>query len=306
METVQRNAAAGARPAQDQARLRPDHPLARPGGDRRGARPGQRAAADRVLRHLAPPGRRRGGLHGRLRGRPGAQERVPPLPDQGFDGQDDVRSMHEVITRRFRRYLAEKERTGEWADGGSRRASRRRARPGRERLDPDEDGPAQALRLPAAARRRRRRPAAGRRPPSGPWTSWASTTSPSAASPSAWRRSGCPARTTRWCCPAPARASTCSSGSVTRPTASRSPTSAAKRAKRLRPSPLDDVPGLGETRKQALIKHFGSVKRLRSATIDQICEVPGHRPQDGGDRRRGPRPGGSGRARREHGDRRDH
>ena len=32
----------------------------------------------------------------------------------------------------------------------------------------------------------------------------------------------------------------------------------AKRAKRFRPSPLDDVPGLGETRKQALIKHFGS------------------------------------------------
>lgn len=49
----------------------------------------------------------------------------------------------------------------------------------------------------------------------------------------------------------------------------------AKRAKRFRASPLDDVPGLGETRKQALIKHFGSVKKLRSATIDQICEVPG-------------------------------
>ncbi len=36
---------------------------------------------------------------------------------KGFEGQDDVRSMHEVITRRFRRYLAEKERTGEWTDG---------------------------------------------------------------------------------------------------------------------------------------------------------------------------------------------
>ncbi|MDX3053978.1 excinuclease ABC subunit UvrC [Streptomyces sp. NE06-03E] len=49
----------------------------------------------------------------------------------------------------------------------------------------------------------------------------------------------------------------------------------AKRAKRIRSSPLDDVPGLGETRKQALIKHFGSVKKLRQATIDEICEVPG-------------------------------
>lgn len=38
---------------------------------------------------------------------------------KGFEGQDDVRSMHEVITRRFKRYLAEKERTGEWSDGES-------------------------------------------------------------------------------------------------------------------------------------------------------------------------------------------
>lgn len=35
------------------------------------------------------------------------------------------------------------------------------------------------------------------------------------------------------------------------------------------------MPGLGDTRKQALLKHFGSLKKLRSATIDQICEVPG-------------------------------
>ncbi|MFD5425705.1 excinuclease ABC subunit UvrC, partial [Streptomyces sp. NPDC127084] len=33
---------------------------------------------------------------------------------KGFEGQDDVRSMHEVISRRFKRYLAEKEKTGEW------------------------------------------------------------------------------------------------------------------------------------------------------------------------------------------------
>ncbi|MCF3965299.1 excinuclease ABC subunit UvrC, partial [Streptomyces fuscigenes] len=36
---------------------------------------------------------------------------------KGFAGQDDVRSMHEVVTRRFRRYLSEKERTGEWPEG---------------------------------------------------------------------------------------------------------------------------------------------------------------------------------------------
>lgn len=48
-----------------------------------------------------------------------------------------------------------------------------------------------------------------------------------------------------------------------------------KRGKRLKSGPLDEVPGLGESRKQALVKHFGSVKKLRQATIDQICEVPG-------------------------------
>ncbi|MBY8887414.1 excinuclease ABC subunit UvrC [Streptomyces sp. PTM05] len=48
-----------------------------------------------------------------------------------------------------------------------------------------------------------------------------------------------------------------------------------KRGKAMRAGALDSVPGLGETRKQALLKHFGSVKRLRAATIEQLCEVPG-------------------------------
>jgi excinuclease ABC subunit C len=48
-----------------------------------------------------------------------------------------------------------------------------------------------------------------------------------------------------------------------------------KRGKRATASGLDTVPGLGEARRQALIKHFGSVKKLRAATIDEICEVPG-------------------------------
>ncbi|MER5969885.1 excinuclease ABC subunit UvrC [Streptomyces sp. NPDC002055] len=48
-----------------------------------------------------------------------------------------------------------------------------------------------------------------------------------------------------------------------------------KRSRSMRSGPLETVPGLGETRRQALLKHFGSVKRLRAATIDQICEVPG-------------------------------
>ncbi|MEW9531199.1 excinuclease ABC subunit UvrC [Microbispora sp. NPDC049125] len=48
-----------------------------------------------------------------------------------------------------------------------------------------------------------------------------------------------------------------------------------KRSKSLKESALDEVPGLGPARRQALLRHFGSVKRLREATADEIREVPG-------------------------------
>jgi excinuclease ABC subunit C len=48
-----------------------------------------------------------------------------------------------------------------------------------------------------------------------------------------------------------------------------------KRSTRMTASALDGVPGLGEARRTALIKHFGSVKKLRAATVDEITEVPG-------------------------------
>jgi excinuclease ABC subunit C len=40
-------------------------------------------------------------------------------------------------------------------------------------------------------------------------------------------------------------------------------------------SMLDDVPGLGETRRKALMKQFGSLKRLRAATVEELTAVPG-------------------------------
>ncbi|MFC6083370.1 excinuclease ABC subunit UvrC [Sphaerisporangium aureirubrum] len=49
----------------------------------------------------------------------------------------------------------------------------------------------------------------------------------------------------------------------------------AKRAKSLTESALDEIRGLGAARKQALLRHFGSVKRLRGATVDEIQEIPG-------------------------------
>jgi excinuclease ABC subunit C len=47
------------------------------------------------------------------------------------------------------------------------------------------------------------------------------------------------------------------------------------RIKRISESVLDEFPGIGEARKQALLKKFGSVQRLRTATLEQIAAVPG-------------------------------
>jgi len=49
----------------------------------------------------------------------------------------------------------------------------------------------------------------------------------------------------------------------------------AKRSKRMTTSALDGIPGLGQSRKAALLKHFGSLKRLREASVDDISGVPG-------------------------------
>ena len=48
-----------------------------------------------------------------------------------------------------------------------------------------------------------------------------------------------------------------------------------KRAKRVLRSELDDIPGVGATRKRALLKAFGSVARLRTATVEEIQATPG-------------------------------
>jgi excinuclease ABC subunit C len=40
-------------------------------------------------------------------------------------------------------------------------------------------------------------------------------------------------------------------------------------------SALDHVAGLGEVRRKALVRHFGSVAALRKATVEDILEVPG-------------------------------
>jgi excinuclease ABC subunit C len=48
-----------------------------------------------------------------------------------------------------------------------------------------------------------------------------------------------------------------------------------RRSKTMVESLLDDVPGLGEVRRKALLKRFGSLRKIRAATVDDIAEVPG-------------------------------
>ncbi|MGZ8606897.1 MAG: excinuclease ABC subunit UvrC [Actinomycetota bacterium] len=52
-----------------------------------------------------------------------------------------------------------------------------------------------------------------------------------------------------------------------------------KRAKRALASPLDDVPGVGPSRKKALLKRFGSLARLSRASVEEIAATPGVGPE---------------------------
>ncbi|MGV9555905.1 excinuclease ABC subunit UvrC [Streptomyces sp. NPDC003401] len=208
---------------------------------------------------------------------------------KGFEGQDDVRSMHEVITRRFRRYLADKERTGEWTDADATGGA----------ADADATGTADSAGLSAGAADG---PVADSlteddgRPKRFAYPPQLVVVDGGQPQVAAARRAldelgiddiavcGLAKRLEEVWLPDdddPVVLPRSSEGLYllqrVRDEAHRFAITyqRTKRAKRFRAGPLDDVPGLGETRKQALIKHFGSVKRLRSATIDQICEVPG-------------------------------
>jgi excinuclease ABC subunit C len=197
---------------------------------------------------------------------------------KGFAGQDDVRSMHEVITRRFRRYLAEKEKTGEWTDGENAGTPETPEIDGSGEIvgtgPTEDDGRPRKFAYPpqlvvvdggapqvAAARRALEELGIDDIAVCGLAKRLEEVWLPGDDDPVVLPRT--------------------SEGLYllqrVRDEAHRFAITyqRTKRSKRFRSSPLDDVPGLGDTRKQALLKHFGSLKKLRAATIDQICEVPG-------------------------------
>ncbi|MGA4848172.1 excinuclease ABC subunit UvrC [Streptomyces sp. G5(2025)] len=194
---------------------------------------------------------------------------------KGFEGQDDVRSMHEVITRRFKRYISDKEKTGEWSEEGAA---------GAETGEANGEVPASGLTEEDGRPKRFAYP---------PQLVVVDGGQPQVA---AAQRAldelgiddiavcGLAKRLEEVWVPGeddPVILPRTSEGLYllqrVRDEAHRFAITyqRAKRAKRFKAGPLDDVPGLGDARKRTLIKHFGSVKRLRSATIDQICEVPG-------------------------------
>lgn len=208
---------------------------------------------------------------------------------KSFQGQDDVRSMHEVIGRRFKRYLQEKQKSGEWTeepsddarvdDNGATAAT---VTAGRDDLEPDpmagrptdEDGRPKRFAYPpqlvvvdggapqvAAARRALDELGIDDVAVCGLAKRLEEVWLPEEDDPVVLPRS--------------------SEGLYllqrVRDEAHRFAIAyqRSKRTKRLKSSPLDAVAGLGDTRRQALLKHFGSLKKLRAATVDEICEVPG-------------------------------
>ena len=48
-----------------------------------------------------------------------------------------------------------------------------------------------------------------------------------------------------------------------------------RRSKAMTNSALDGIPGLGDVKRKALLKHFGSVKRVRAAGTEELLAVPG-------------------------------
>jgi excinuclease ABC subunit C len=209
---------------------------------------------------------------------------------KSFAGQDDVRSMHEVISRRFRRYLQEKQRTSEWEeqDGAGASGGEADGEAGGEAggevggevgagvggpIDPDTGRPRKFAYPPqlvvvdggqpqvAAARRALEELGIDDVAVCGLAKRLEEVWLPGDDDPVILPRS--------------------SEGLYllqrVRDEAHRFAINyqRSKRSKSMKAGVLDTVPGLGETRRQALLKHFGSLKRLRSATVEEICEVPG-------------------------------
>jgi len=188
---------------------------------------------------------------------------------RGLDGTDDVASIHEVITRRFRRYLEEREATGELDVLGDR--------------EEDEPGLAEA-----AARRKFAYPpnlvvvdggqpqvAAAQRALDELGIDDVSVCGLAKRLEEVWLPGE----------DGPVIMPRTSEGLYllqrVRDEAHRFAITyhRKKRSAALTTSELDGVPGLGPARKATLLRHFGSVRRIAGASVAEIADLPGFGPR---------------------------
>ncbi len=190
---------------------------------------------------------------------------------RGVDGQDDVASMHEVITRRFRRLIEERAESGDVTGGDLGEAD------GPMLVDPETGRPRKFAYVPGlvvvdggqpqvrAAQRALDELGIDDVPVCGLAKRLEEVWLPGQEDPVILPRT--------------------SEGLYLlqriRDEAHRFAIThhRSRRSKSMVESLLDDVPGLGEVRRTTLIRHFGSLRKLRGATVEEIAEVPGIGPR---------------------------
>jgi excinuclease ABC subunit C len=195
---------------------------------------------------------------------------------KGTDGTDDISSIHEVIARRFRRYLAEREKTGELDTLGD--------------PDPEEEQDQDLL----AERPVVTGPRKFAYPPNlvvvdgGPLQADAAARALTELGIDDVAVCGLAKRLEEVWQPGeeyPVILPRSSEGLYllqrVRDEAHRFAINyhRQKRGKAATASVLDDVPGLGPARRAALLKHFGSVRKLGAASVEEIAAVPGIGPK---------------------------
>ncbi|WP_436773776.1 excinuclease ABC subunit UvrC [Yinghuangia sp. YIM S09857] len=187
---------------------------------------------------------------------------------KSFEGQDDVRSMHEVLTRRFKHYLAERVRTGEPELAGIDEAETPSGP-----IDPETGKPKRFAYPPqlvvvdggqpqvAAAKRALDELGVDDVAVCGLAKKLEEVWLPGESDPVVLPRSSEALYLMQ----------------RVRDEAHRFAITfhRKKRSKAMTASVLDSVPGLGETRRKAVLDHFGSLRKLKGATVEQVMEVPG-------------------------------
>jgi excinuclease ABC subunit C len=206
---------------------------------------------------------------------------------KGLDGTDDIAAIHEVILRRFRRYLAEREKTGELDTLGDPEAASCADPGGRPPGTPRGQDPL-AERAVVAAQKKFAYPPNLVVVDGGPLQVAAAARALAELGVDDVAVCGLAKRLEEVWLPGeeyPVILPRSSEGLYllqrVRDEAHRFAIAyhRQKRGKAATASALDDVPGLGPARRATLLKHFGSVRKLRAATVEEIASVPGIGPK---------------------------